>query len=212
LIGTLSKSWWLLAVCGVLDAMHAILNLLMLNPDGSLSLRSFGMPGAVWDMGVLAIAAGACAVAAGVRNSGRDNSWLLVLHGFALGAFGLIAISPLVRGPLSFRPVSLLFVVMALSIGAFALAAGRTWRGSTSDGPFLRVAGSASIGFALSFIAVGFQLIRLGPPYAFFVWMSCYFGFSAVFMLWLAFRARSQGLSKPDRTEPLSLPSPWHAH
>lgn len=31
-------------------------------------------------------------------------------------------LSPLVRGPLSFRPISLLFVLMAISVGAFALS------------------------------------------------------------------------------------------
>ena len=64
-------------MCGVLDAMQAAMNLLMLNPDGSLSLRRFGLPNAVWDMGMLALAAGACAIAAGVWSSGRNNSWLL---------------------------------------------------------------------------------------------------------------------------------------
>jgi uncharacterized membrane protein HdeD (DUF308 family) len=116
LIRALTKAWWLLALCGVLDAMHAAMNLLMLSPNRSLSLRSFAMPNAVWDMGMLALAAGACAIAAGLLSSGRDNSWLLSLHGLALVAFGLIAVSPLVRGSLSFRPVSLLFVLMALSI------------------------------------------------------------------------------------------------
>jgi uncharacterized membrane protein HdeD (DUF308 family) len=208
----LSKTWWLLTLCGILDAMHAGMNLLMLNPDASLSLRRFGLQGAVWDMGVLALAAGACAIAAGVWNSGRDNSWLLALHGLALGAFGLIGVSPLVRGPLSFRPVSLLFVIMAVSIGAFALATSQTLRSGASGRRFLSVAGVASIGFGFSFLAVGFHLVRLGPPY-FFIWMSGYFGYCATFMLWLAFRVRSQGLSQSGQTEPLSsLPSPRHAH
>jgi hypothetical protein len=43
--------------------------------------------------------------------------------------------------------------------------------------------------------------------------MSSYFGFCAVFMLWLAFRVHCQGVSQSSRTEPLSLlPSPRHAH
>ena len=188
----MSKTWWLLALCGVLDALNAAMNLLMLDPEGSLSLRKVGLPGAVWDMSMLALAAGACAIAAGLLNSGRDNSWLLSLHGLALAAFGLIGLSPLVRGPLSFRPVSLLFVVMALSIAAFALATSGQW--------FLKVAGAASIGFALSFFAVGFHLVRPGSPYFFWIWMSSYFGFCAIFMLWLAFRVHRQ-------MEPLS-PAP----
>jgi uncharacterized membrane protein HdeD (DUF308 family) len=208
----LSKIWWLLALCGVLDAMHAAMNLLMLNPDTSLTLRRFALPGAAWDMGMLAVAAGACAIAAGIWNSGRDNSWLLSLHGFALGAFGLIGVSPLVRGPLSFRPVSLLFVVMAVSIGAFALATAQTWR-DASERWFLSVAGAASIGFALSFFAVGFHFIRLVAPQAFFLWMSSYFGFCAIFMLWLAFRVHSRSFSQSGQTGLISpLPRAGHAH
>jgi hypothetical protein len=34
------------------------MNLLMLKKDGSLSLRRFAVPDAVWDMGMLALAAG----------------------------------------------------------------------------------------------------------------------------------------------------------
>src|SRR5579864_4297194 len=88
LICELTKTWWLLTLCGVLDAMQAAMNLLMLNADGSFALRRFGLANAVWDMGVLALAAGACAIAAGVWNAGRNHSWLLSLHGLALGSFG----------------------------------------------------------------------------------------------------------------------------
>jgi len=180
LIRALAKTWWLLALCGVLDAMHAAMNLLMLNPDASLSLRKFALLDAVWDMGMLALAAGACAIAAGLWSSGRNNSWLLSLHGLALGAFGLIGLSPLVRGPLSFRPVSLLFVVMAVSIGAFALGTAQTLRSGAPQRRFLNLAGAASIGFGLSFLAVGFDWVRRGPPHFFWIWMSSYFGFCAI--------------------------------
>ena len=174
--------------------------------------RELHRPGAVWDMGMLAITAGACAIVAGLWCSGRDNSWLLALHGVALGAFGLIGVSLLVRGPLSFRPVSLLFIVMAVNIGAFALATAQRLRSDDSERLFLRVVGAASIGFAFSFLAVGFHWISLGPPY-FFVWMSSYFGFCAMFMLWLAFRVHSRSLSQSGHAKPLSpLPRPRHAH
>lgn len=185
---TLTKTWWLLTLCGVLDAMHSAMNLLMLNPDGSASWRRYALQNGVWDMGMLALAAGACAIAAGLWSSGRDKSWLLSLHGLALGGFGLIAVSPLVRGPLGFRPVSLLFVVMAASIGAFALATARTLRSDVPERWFLSVAGLASIGFAFSFFAVGFGWVRVGSPHFYWVWMSSYFGFCAIFMLGLALR------------------------
>ena len=38
--GTLSKTWWLLALCGILDAMHASINLLMMKLP--LTYRIFG--------------------------------------------------------------------------------------------------------------------------------------------------------------------------
>jgi hypothetical protein len=203
LIRALAKTWWLLALCGVLDAMHAAMNLLMLNPDGSLSLRRFALLDAVSDMGMLALAAGACAIAAGLWSSGRNYSWLLSLHGLALGAFGLIGVSPLVRGPLSFRPVSQLFVVMAVSIGAFALGTAQSLRSGAPERWFLSLAGAASIGFASSFLAVGFDWVRLGPPHTFWIWMSTYFGFCAISMLWLALRVHSQGLSQTGQREAL---------
>ena len=61
----LSKIWWLLALCGIVDAVSAAMNLLMLNPDGSLSSRRFALPNAVWDMSMLALVVGACAITAG---------------------------------------------------------------------------------------------------------------------------------------------------
>jgi hypothetical protein len=196
LFRALSKSWWLLALCGIVDAICAALNFLMLNPDGSLSLRRFALPNAVWDMSMLALVAGACAITAGVWNSGRGNSWLLSVHGLALGAFGLIGISPLVRGALSFRPISLLFVLMAVSVGAFALGTAQTLRNGGPDRWFLSVSGAASLGFAFSFIAVGFGGVRLGPPHSFWIWMSSYFGLCAIFMLYLALRLRNHGVSQ----------------
>jgi uncharacterized membrane protein HdeD (DUF308 family) len=191
--------------------MLAALNLLMLNPNASVALRTFALPNAAWDMGVLAIVAGACAIVAGLWSSGRDNSWLLSLHGLALGAFGLIGVSPLVRGPLSFRPVSLLFAVMAVSIGAFALGTAEKVRSGALERWCLIVAGATSIGFALSFLAVGFDLVRLGSPHSFWIWMSTYFAFCAIFMLWLALRARREGLSQSVPNEVLPPLSPGQA-
>ena len=209
--GTLSKAWWLLALCGILDAMHAGINLLMMKLP--LAYRIFGSNvSAIRDIGFLALVAGACTIAAGLWSRGKDHSWLLSLHGLALGAFGVIAVSPLVKGPLSFRPVSLLFTVMAASIGAFALATARAQRRGGSGRWFLIGAGAASISFAFSFIAVGF-FFRLEPSQMFFIWMSSYFVLCAVFMLWFAFRVYSRATGQSDQTEPLSpLPSPRRAH
>jgi len=210
--GTLSKTWWLLAWCGIADAILAALNILMLEPGGAVGFRRFALPGAVWDMGMLAVAAGVCAMAAGLWSSLRDHSWLLALHGLALGTFGLIGLSPLVRGPLSFRLVSLVFVVMAVSIGVFALATARRLRGSGLDTAILTVAGAVSLGFAFSFFAVGFHWVTLGPR-SFWIWMASYFGFCAMFMLWMAFRGHSRASFQSGQTETLPpLPRPRHAH
>jgi uncharacterized membrane protein HdeD (DUF308 family) len=192
--------------------MHAAINLLMMNRP--LIFRTFGSPvDAVWGMGLLALAAGGCAIAAGLWSAGKDHSWLLSVHGLALGAFGVIVLSPLVKGPLSFRPVSLIFTVMAATLGVFALLVARGQRRGAAERWFPIAAGAASIGFALSFVAVGFQIIRLVPPNAFFIWMSSYFGFCSMFMLWLAFRVHRQSVSQGTPAAPLSsVPSPRHAH
>ena len=177
------KGWWLLALCGVLDAACAATNALMVNPWANF----------IWDMSALALAAGACAIAAGLWNSGRGNTWLLALHGFALIAFGLIGVSPLVRGPLGFRPVSLLFALMAISVGAFALG--------LAGGRLLSLCGAVSLGFACSFLAVGFGWVRLGPPPAYWIWMSSYFAVTALCMWSMAvhFHGSSQPGTAPAR-------------
>lgn len=195
MLRALNKVWWLLALCGIIDAMYAAMNLLMMTPDGSLILRRFAPPNQVWDMSMLALLAGACAIAAGLWSSARGNSWLLSLHGLALAAFGLIGISPLVRGPLSFRPISLLFVLMAVSVGVFALRSARTQQSGLPDKWFLNVSGVVSLAFALSFIAVGFRWLRLEPPHSYWIWMSSYFCLCAIFMLYLALRAYGQRVS-----------------
>ena len=43
----LAMSWWLLALCGVLDAMHSAMNLFLRNPNGSLALRRLAPPNTV---------------------------------------------------------------------------------------------------------------------------------------------------------------------
>ena len=208
--GTLSKAWWLLALCGVLDAMHASINLLMMNLP--LIFRALGSPAdAAWDMGLLALLAGVCAIAAGFRTAGKDYSWLLALHGFALAAFGVIIVSPLAKGPLGFRPLSLLFTVMAASIGAFAFETARAQPRSMGGRGFLITAGTASMVFALSFIVVGF-LITLSPP-LFFSWMSSYFVLCAVLMLWLAFHTYRRSVKPSAPAGPFSpAPVPAHTH
>lgn len=187
MIQTLIRNWWLLVLCGVLEAVYAVMNLFMLDPEGSPTLRTFGLRMTVVFLGKFALAAGVCAVAAGVWRAGKGKSWLLALNGLALSAFGWISIF-YSRGRLAFLPVALLFVVMALSLGVPALAAAPTLRRHAPDQRLLRLAGAGAAGFGLGFAALGFGWIELQQPGSYFLWTSCYFGFSAICMLGLGLR------------------------
>lgn len=192
MIQTLIKNWWLLALSGVLDAIYSVTNLLMQGPDGSLTLRQYAVPGTVVFLGKVALAAGACTIAAGIWRSAQGKSWILVLNGLALGALG--AIFTFWTGPLAFRTIALLLVVMAMSIGIFEWAIARALRRQryVADEWVLGLAGAASVGFALAFFAFAFGWIKLGPgPHADFLWFGSYFGFSAICMLGLAVHLNS---------------------
>ena len=125
MIQTLTKNWWLLGLCGVLDAIISGIFLIMFNagPDAT--------PMAGWYTEVmllsrLSVAAGVCSIAAGIWKS-KGMSWLLVLNGLALSAFGLIPL--FLKGQsLSFNLFGLLIVVMAISFGLLALAVARIMR------------------------------------------------------------------------------------
>lgn len=190
MIQTLIKNWWLLALCGVMNAIYSVVNLFMQDPDGSLTLRKYALKSTVVFLGKLALAAGACTVAAAIWRSVNGKSWLLVLNGLALGALGLI-LNGIFGFKISFRTIALLLVVIAMSIGIFELGIARALRRQrhVADGWFLGLAGAVSIGFALAFFAFAFRWIKLEPrPYADFLWFGSYFGFSAICMLGLALR------------------------
>jgi uncharacterized membrane protein HdeD (DUF308 family) len=214
LIQTLIKNWWLLALCGVLDAIISVMNFFMQRPDGSPTLRTFvHSRGTVVHMGMLVLAAGACTIAAGIWSSRKGKSWLLVLNGLACSALGLIF--TFWTGPLAFRTVALLIVVMAMSIGIYELATARTLRRHLADEWLLGAAGVASVGFALAFFAFVFRWIKLEPgsPAQTLHWLGSYFGFSAICMLGLALRLHRLGLSQSGQWEDLpALGNPKHAH
>jgi uncharacterized membrane protein HdeD (DUF308 family) len=188
MIETMIKSWWLLALCGVLDAIYAVMN--FSHAESGIHYRA-----TLVRMGMLALAAGACTIAAAIWSFRNSKSWLLVLNGVALSALGLIL--SFWRGRLAFRTVALLIVVMAISAGIFALVSARTLPGHVADRWLLSLAGVASVGFALGFLAFVFRLIKLDPgsPGQTLLWMGSYFGFSAIFMLALGLRLNSPGLS-----------------
>jgi hypothetical protein len=215
MIKTRIANWWLLALCGVLYAILAMVNVFMRGPDGFPALRT-GLPASTaMPMFGLQLAIGVGAVAAGIWGSGDGrSSWLLALNGLACSAYALIPILFWTR-PLSFRLFALLLVVMAISMGVFALAAARTPRRHVPDKWFLGLAGAASVGFALAFLVLGLGWIKLAHrplSSTLWLWFGSYFGFSAICMLGLALCLHSQGLSQSGPGEALPpLGSPKHA-
>jgi uncharacterized membrane protein HdeD (DUF308 family) len=187
---SLVKGWWLLALCGVLDALLAVLIFLMGSPDGSPNLRTFiHSRDAISQLGLLALAAGACTIAASVWRSTKDNSWLLVLNGLACSSLGILVTLGATR-PITFRTIALVIVIMAMSIGLYELTTARTLRGQLIDEWLLGIAGVVSVGFAVVFLAFVLRWIKLDPsPSAqTFNWLGSYFGFTAICMVGLALR------------------------
>ena len=174
MIQTLIKNWPLLALCGILDAIISVIYLIMQETDGPLAFHSWN--GTVVFLGKLALAAGACTIAAGILRSTNGKCWLLVLNGLALGALGLIQYG-FVRFPISFLTVALLVILMAMSIGVLELIIARTLRRQRQvvDGWFLALAGVASVGFALAFFALGFHWIKMNQGH-----MQTFFGLAPI--------------------------------
>ena len=182
------KSWWLLALCGVLDALFAVTIFLIATPDGSSNLRIFmHSRDAITPLGGFALAAGICTIAASVWSPRKDNSWLLVLNGLACSSLGLLVTLGATRS-ITFRTIALVIVIMAMSIGLYELATARTLRGHPVGEWLLGIAGVVSIGFAVAFLAFVLRWIRLDPsPSAqTFHWLGSFFGFTAICMGGLA--------------------------
>jgi uncharacterized membrane protein HdeD (DUF308 family) len=206
MIQTLIENWWLLALGGVLDAIISVMYLIMRGADGPLTFHSWN--GTVVLLGKLALAAGACMIAAGTWRSAKGKCWPLVLNGLALGALGLICFGA-TRFRISFLTVSLLIILMAMSNSILELEIARTLRRQhhIADGWLLALAGVTSVGFALAFFALGFRWINVEPgSHSDLLWLGAYFGFSAVSMLGLALRLHSLGPSHSGQWE--ALP-PW---
>jgi uncharacterized membrane protein HdeD (DUF308 family) len=183
MIQTLIKNWWLLALRGILAAVLSVMTFLMLSSAESLTLREFALKGMVVFLGILALAAGACTIAAGIWNATHGQWWLLVLDGLAVCAAGLILI---LANSISFRMVTQLLVVLAMLIGIVELSAARMLRRHVSDEWFLGLAGAASVGFALTFL-----WSKPEETSHSFIWLGSYAAFSAICMFGLALRLRS---------------------
>jgi hypothetical protein len=214
MIQTLTKNWWLLALCSVLNATVAVIFFIMLGTDGPLKVRALG--GTIALLGAVAMAAGACAIAAGVWRSAKGTCWPLVLNGLAVGALGVIYCFVVSRYPTSLRTVALLIVVMAVSLGVIAFIAARTLRrrSHVTDGWILGFAAVVSAVFTLVFFGLGFHWIKLGPGSRLeLLWLGAYFGFTAICMMGLALRLHGLDDSRSRQREGLA-PSvnPKHAH
>lgn len=207
---TLTKNWWLIALTGVLDAIASVIYLVIYDTTPNV----YGGIGMGMFVSRLALAAGVCTIAASIWRPAKSVSWLLLANGLVLSVYGSM---PLFwRGPLSVRFFAQLIVVMALTFGILALTVARTLRGRVADEWFFGLAGAASVGFALAFLAFVNHWIqlerRLYHP-SFFLWLCFYFGFSAICMLGLALRLHKLSTSQSNQwNPPTPLVNPKHAH
>jgi hypothetical protein len=207
---TLTKNWWLLALAGVLEAIALVIYLVIYDTTPNV----YGGNGMEIFVNRLALAAGACTIAASIWRSAQGISWLLLANGLVLSAYGWMAL--FWRGPLSFRFFAFLVVVMAMTFGILALTIARNLRGRVTDEWFFGLAGAASVGFAFAFLALANDWIhlehRLYHP-SIFLWLCFYFGFSAICMLGLALRLHKLGTSQSNQWNPSTpLVNPKHAH
>jgi uncharacterized membrane protein HdeD (DUF308 family) len=202
LIQTITKNWSLLGLCGILFAMMSLNYLIIYETTPHV----FGGNGMEMFANRLALAAGACAIAASILRSASGKPWLLLLNGLVLIAYGA---TPLFwHGPLSFNLFALLLVVTAMTFGILALLIARTLRRRVADDWFFNFAGAASVCFALAFLALANHWIqlehRLFHPAA-FLWLCLYFGFNAICMLGLALRFYRLG---PSQSSQWNVPTP----
>lgn len=205
MIQTLIKNWWLLALCGVLDA---IISIVYFDHAG----HGFHSSKDILFLGRVSVATGICAIAAAMRRSDKGKCWLLALNGVALGVLGLIFNGIAGSRIISFRTVALLIILMAASIGLLEMLTARTLRHRrhVADGWFLGFAGVASVCFVLPFFALGFGWIRIEPGSSLdLLWLGSFFAFSAICMVALALRLHFQS-AETEALPPLG--SPRHVH
>lgn len=185
-VKTRPENWWLLAVCAGLFAVISFIDFGQFR-SGFHSMRD------VFLAGRLTMTAGVCTVAAALWGARRAKSWLLALSGLALIALGTLLSG--VLGPrIGLRAIALLILVMALALGLTQLEAARAmWRlHHVASGWLVAAAGIVLIGLALPLVAWGFRWVAVAPGASpEILWMSLYFGFSAICMLALALNGGS---------------------
>jgi uncharacterized membrane protein HdeD (DUF308 family) len=188
MIRTLIKNWWLLALCGVLEAISSAIYFMHQAGFHAWTMIAF--------LGVLALAAAVCTIAAGIWRSANGKCWLLVLNGLAFGTLGLL-LTGIAGFSIGLRTIALLLAVMALSIGILQLitARGLRRRRHLLNEWIINSAGGALAGFAWEFLGLGFGWIKLDPgSNSDLFWIASFFGFAAICMLELALRLHSRGI------------------
>jgi uncharacterized membrane protein HdeD (DUF308 family) len=189
---TAIKSWYLLALCAVFDALLALIVFTLGSPEDVPILRTFLRGRTAPELlGMLALAAGACALAAGLLRARKLSSWPLILNGVASCLLGLIMFSAAARA-VTFRSIALLIAVMAFSIAIYLLAAARNRRTHLAQEWVMAAPGIVFLGFAVEFLGFALRWIPLEPsPSAqTFDWLASYFAVSAIGMMGLALRDR----------------------
>lgn len=206
MLQTLIKNWWLLALCGVLDAVIAAVYFLMQGTNGPVLSHTWN--GTLVFVGKVAMAAGACTIAAAIWRSGSGMSWALALNGLAVAALGFIQYG-LTRFPIGILAFAVLIVVMAGSIGVVELAIARSFRRQNhpADAWFFGLAGIVSAGFVLPALALGLRWIPIERgSHADLLWLGFYFAFAAICTIALAVRLHGQGFSRHSSEDRGVLP------
>ena len=192
MIETLTKNWCLVALCGALNAIMSAIYLVMQGTGGPVLLHTWS--GTVVLVGQLAMAAGVCAIAAGLWRSKNGKSWALALNGFALVALGFIQYR-LTHLRISIMVFALLIIVMAVSIGIVELAVSQSFRRKhhRADDWLFGLVGIVSIGFVLPSLALALRWIPIEPgSHVDLLWLGSYFGFVAICLMTLAARLHWQ--------------------
>ena len=172
MIRTLGRNWWLLVLCGILDAALAAIYLIIQSTNEPIL-------GLTWNntlvlAGKLTMAVGACTVVAAIWRSREGASWALALNGMALVALGFTQYR-LTRFPISILAFALLVTLAAGSFGLAEFSIGR--RMSTVDTRTFSVLGLLSVVVALPLLALGLRWIPIAPAsHPDLLWLGAYFG------------------------------------
>lgn len=210
MVSTLARNWVLLAVCGILEAIISVAYLVMWYTDGPVTFHSWN--GTIVLLGKLAVGTGLVAIAAGLWRASSGKCWLLALHGLALGALGMILYG-LTGFKISLLTISMLIVTMAVTFGILALILAQALGRRPADRWVCSLAGVSSGGFALTFLALGFHWIKIGPgSHVELFWLGAYFVFSAVCLLTLALRLRNRDFLTSGRMTVPAIGAPGLAH